>query len=138
MFRVGEKVVLNKHYHAEGRSEIKKKWQNESILLDVNEVYETVSSCKIIVSDGFHVIGCIPQELIFATKEEIEADRDKKCLNFDFENNFYVLELNDGSIFIATYFYNNNFYGLGYEDDEDSSCILKEDIKKIISTISKK
>ncbi|OCF98765.1 hypothetical protein [Gilliamella sp. wkB308] len=137
MFRVGDKVFLNKHYQAEAYSETKKVWQNESTLLDVDEVNETVSGCKIIVSDGRRTIGCIPQELIFATKEEIEADRDKKCLNFDFENNFYVLELNDGSVFIATYFYNDNFYGLGYEDDEDSSCILKKDIRKIISTISK-
>ena len=142
MFRVGDKVVLNKHFlnKTEEQSEIKKMWQNESTLLDVIEVRESSDyGCRITVSDGYYELKCLPPELIFATKEEIEAGNDKKGLDFDFNKNFYVLELNNGSVFVASYLDDeDDLYGLGFDENKDITYADVNSVKRVITIIPKK
>lgn len=144
MFRVGDKVVLNKHFlnKTEERCEIKKMWQRESTLLDVIEVRESSDcGCRITVSDGCYALKCLPPELIFATKEEIEAGNDKKGLDlgFDFNKNFYVLELDNGSVFVASHLDDDDdLYGLGFNDNTDISFADVDDVKRVIAIIPKK
>ena len=144
MFRVGDKVVLNKHFldKNEERSGIKEMWQNESALLDVIEVRESSEyGCDITVSDGRYVLKCLPPELIFATKEEIEAGNDKKGLDlgFDFNKNFYVLELDNGSVFVASHLDDeDDFHGLGFDENKDITYADVNDVKRVITIIPKK
>ena len=144
MFRVGDKVVLHTHFlnkDAHRDMDTKRVWQNNSTLLDVIEVNDGERGCAITVSDGHDMIGCLPQELIFAFKEDIEASKNKKSSDFDFDKNFYVLELEepiDGSIFIASYIDSDGYiYGIYPETRSGLICISKDEIKRITSAISK-
>ena len=146
MFRVGDKVVLNKLFldKNEERSGIKEMWQNESALLDVIEVRESSEcDCDITVSDGRYVLKCLPPELIYATKEEIKAYNDKESLGlglgFDFNKNFYVLELSGGSVFVASHLdAEDDLHGLGFDENKDISYADVSGIKRVVAIIPKK
>ena len=145
MFKKGDKVVPNgfrvngdKHYHGTLQEMIE--WEEKSKVLTVDFSNENDS---VYATDGRDRFNYHPAELRIATEKEIEALNEKKeqeqKFEFDFDNYFYVLELKNGSLFIATYEdVIDDIYGLSSTDEEDRSFINKELINKIISIIPKR
>ena len=145
MFNLGDKVVLN-GFKAGGEAfkyasyPKKVKWGEELTVLDVVSAETYNGECIIVVSDRDERHRFDPSELRFATKEEIRVFNDKnyQYFDYDFDNNFYILELDDSSIFIATHDDDGgDLIGLNREDKSDTSYLSRKRVKKIISTISK-
>lgn len=145
MFKEGDKVVPNgfrangdKHYYGTIQEMIE--WEEKSKVLTVDSSDEDNS---VYATDGSYSFNYHPSELRIATEKEIEALNKKKEqkfeFEFDFDNYFYVLELKNGTFFIAAHEdVIDDIYGLSSIDEEDSSFINKELINKIISIIPKR
>ena len=143
MFKEGDKVVPNgfrvggnKHYHETNPKMIE--WEEKSKVLTVDY---SDGDDSVYATDGGDRFNYHPSELRIATEKEIEALNEEKeqKFEFDFDNYFYVLELKDSTTFIATHEdIDNDIWGLRSADEEDSSFIDKDLIKKIISIIPKR
>ena len=148
MFNLGDKVVPNGFIvnpQDEGKlnahnPNLKKAWQINSTVLDVIGFEGRDGEYEIYASDGNDSCSYHPSELRFATVEEVEDFKNENP-DFDFNKNFYVLELEepiDGSIFIASYIDEDGYiYGIYPETKSGLVCISRDMIKRITSAISK-
>ena len=139
MFNLGDKVVPNGFQSADyDQDGTKETWQKQATVLNVVCVDASEDECCISVSDGIHINVYHPYELRVATKEEIKACEEKSGakFNFDFSNYFYVLRLNNDSIFIADCTDGDGDIR-GLCSNNNTSFVSERGIKQIIAMIPK-
>lgn len=139
MFNLGDKVVPNGFQSADyDQDGTKETWQEQAAVLNVVCVDASEGEYCISVSDGIHIRDYHPSELRVATKEEIKACEEKSGdkFNFDFSNYFYVLRLNNDSIFITDCTDGDGDIR-GLCSNYNTSFVSERGIKQIIAMIPK-